>query len=350
MKKRFFTLLLSTCLSFSTVFAQEVPEVQSTILTKITATWCPNCGDWGWTFFKEIIEDNTGKATFISAHHSGDLVSSAGSALSDNFNAPYQPYFYAGNVDLGVSSGNASQKRQEVKDIVDANALVSPLANVGLEATLSPDGEIVLNYNAKFFQETEGAYYLGLYILEHEVVANQTSIGPNAVHSYVMRGAITSEDLGFLLTDGTINAEASFSGTETYTLSSSWNADNISIAGIIWEKVGETYEFVNVNEISEFGTPVSVNFISPEVLDVQLNPTLATSSTLLNINLNESSLDLNIQVYNTNGQVVKQVFEGTLNSGPTSFEIAANELGAGIYFVNIQTANGAITTKKLIVK
>ena len=77
MEQRIFTLLLFFALSFSNIHAQDVPEVQRTLLTKVTATWCPSCGSWGWSFFEDIIEDNTGKATFMGAHHSGNLVSSA---------------------------------------------------------------------------------------------------------------------------------------------------------------------------------------------------------------------------------------------------------------------------------
>jgi len=46
-------LLLSLNLS-----AQPVQEKQMSIVVKKTATWCSNCGSWGWQWFKDVIDDS----------------------------------------------------------------------------------------------------------------------------------------------------------------------------------------------------------------------------------------------------------------------------------------------------
>ena len=60
-----FTLLTIFCIASISLFSQEVMEVQQTLLTKRTATWCPYCGTWGWGFFEDLIEDNEEKAVLI---------------------------------------------------------------------------------------------------------------------------------------------------------------------------------------------------------------------------------------------------------------------------------------------
>ena len=57
MKHIIFTISILVS-SLTIGFSQDVPEVQQSLITKITATWCPSCGGWGWTFFENILADN----------------------------------------------------------------------------------------------------------------------------------------------------------------------------------------------------------------------------------------------------------------------------------------------------
>ena len=342
--------LLILVLAFAThviSYTQEVPEVQKTLLTKITATWCPNCGTWGWTFFEDIITDNGEKAVFVGAHHNGDLASPPGQSFSANFNAPYQPYFYAGNLELGVTGSNIDSKRQEVKDLVDGNFLQSPIANVGFEASLSDD-MLVVNTKTKFFQEATGDYYLGVYILEDGVINNQASNSSMAVHPYVIRAAFTPEIFGNSLANGTVTNGTEFTESFSIQLESGWSTDHLIVAGIIWDKDGDTFQFVNVNATTDFN-PTSTNSISPDVLHIELFPTVAKEEVHLNLNLKDQSLKVAVQLYNLNGALVRQIFHGELTQGVNSLDISTNDLTAGLYFVNIWTNEGAVATKRLIV-
>jgi hypothetical protein len=347
------TILLA-CLVFcflsSNLRAQEVPEVQKTMITKITATWCPNCGSWGWDFFEEIIDGSTlQKAVFVGAHHSGTLDSDAGEAFSSNFNAPYQPYFYAGNQDLGVNSGNVSDKVTETRNLINNNANNSPVANVGLDATLAGN-TLTLTTKTLFFQATEGEYYLGLYILENNVIAAQASNSDMASHPFVLRTSITNDIFGPEVANGSINA-----GTEvtdqsvTYELNDSWDFANLSVMGVLWKKEGNTYQFVNVNATSEFST-VAVQSISEDIAQVSLNPSLATDQTQLTVQINQSSLNVNIHLYDLQGRLQKSIFKGTLTEGLQTFDISTSGLVNGKYFVSMTTEDGRVLTKRLAVQ
>lgn len=345
--------LLIICLCFiglSSSYAQEVPEVQKTLVTKVTATWCPNCGTWGWDYFEYAIEDNSDKAVFVGAHHSGGLESAAGSAFSDNFDAPYQPYFYAGNADMDVTSGNTTAKRTELQNIINANAEMAPVANIGFTANLT-DEFLTIEAKAKFFQEATGDYYMAVYILEDMIVHNQSSNSSMAVHPYVMRTSLTDSSFGDVLMNGTIAMDTEFDQSFSLQVNPNWNKDNLVLIGVVWEKVDNTYQFVNVNATTDFdASTTSTNVITEDMLKVDLFPTLATASATLNLNLNNDPFQANIQLFNQQGQLVRSLYQGLLNEGSRSFHINTTDLNAGVYFVNIQAENGAVLTKKLLVQ
>lgn len=345
--------ILSLCLfiAFGTsLFAQDVPEVQKTLVTKITATWCPNCGTWGWDYFEYAIEDNSDKAVFVGAHHSGDLESAAGSAFSSNFMAPYQPFFYAGNVDMNVTNNNTTAKRTELKEIIDANAIMAPIANVGFLASIF-DNALSIDTKVKFFQEAEGDYYLGVYILEHDVVNKQSSNSNMALHPYVIRTALTDTAFGDVLANGMIAIDSEFTQNFSLQLNPNWDKDKISVAGIIWEKDSAgNFQFVNVNATDDFTEPTAVETISSDILKIDLYPTIAENSAQLDLNLSPSSLQVDIRVFNQQGQSVQEVFQGNLNSGAQTMNIETSRLNSGVYYVSVRAENGAVLTKKLIVR
>ncbi len=63
MKK--FTLIFTMMITMLSTQAQEISNDQWTIMTKTSATWCTNCGAWGWDMFKDLIDDNQDKNVII---------------------------------------------------------------------------------------------------------------------------------------------------------------------------------------------------------------------------------------------------------------------------------------------
>lgn len=109
-----FIYLALIILSSLTVNSQNTP-----VFTKVTATWCPNCGNWGWEYM-ETMKDMfaTGDAVVLGAHFSGDLANPTSEWFADNLNSVGQPKFYVNNERITVSSGNWSTKVQETVDAV----------------------------------------------------------------------------------------------------------------------------------------------------------------------------------------------------------------------------------------
>ena len=116
----------------------------------------------------------------------------------------------------------------------------------------------------------------------------------------------------------------------------------------IWEKIGNTFHFVNVNATTELVT--SVNTISSKDLKVELFPTVSTSQSVLNLESAQYESEVNIQLFNAQGQSVQSIFSGDLIQGIQSFDIPTYSLKTGLYFLNIRTSDGAVLTKRLIVQ
>jgi len=332
MIKNYFTLLFILFFGLN-LSAQEAPEVQKSLITKITATWCPPCGGWGWDLFHNLVDDNSDKALAIANHYSGDLANNTAESIADNLGASSQPRFYLGNLDQNATSGTAAAKRMEVQNAVDANYLLAPVVNAGIEAIL--DGsELTVNTKTHFFQDAEGEFYINAYIVEDGVVNFQATQGADAIHENVLRTGIHSDFFGEPIIDGAVTSGTEFSHTFVTNLNTSWELSNLTVAIMIWQKNNTTgtYTFINTNSTNTFGSPVKVVEISSDELNMQVQPTVSNGNTTLTLDVVQAQKDLQIDIFNQLGQLQNNVFSGSANTGIQTFEIG-NDLEAGIYNV-----------------
>ena len=344
--------ILLVCLVLFTYTLQgqvpEVQEVQKSIFTKVTATWCPNCGTWGWSFFKGLEDENNPNAILLKAHYSGDLQTSVAQALSSNFNATGQPNFFLNNDRISVSSGNIAAKLEELKNSIDENATQAPIANTALFAAIGANNDLQISTNSRFFQDAEGEYHLGVYVTEDAIVNNQSGQGSNAVHSRILQTAVTEDAFGVLLTSGNTTSGTEFSNNFTIALDPNWEKDNLRLVGIIWEKVGDDFQFVNAEEILGTGINlVSNENILLEKTDFNIQPNISDEAVLVNITVKENIEQAQINLYDLQGRLVHTLWNDDLTLGTQQFAINKNNLGlnAGMYLVQMQSVLGTITKK-----
>jgi len=345
MKRKFLLLNLISLFSFQ-IYAQAVPQEQRTLLTKITATWCTNCGAWGWDMFENLIEDNESKSVLIACHDSGDLVTTTGVDLVNNWSISGQPRFLANDENQGVSSGNMTSKRTEIKNLIDNNFASMPLANAGIEVTMT-DSELEIKTKTKFFQPSMGEYYLGVYILENDVVNNQASRGSNAVHKKILRTGATDGAFGELLMNGMIGMNMEFDRTFNIDLNTEWNVDNLEIVTIIWRKENDKFQFVNTNITTQIGVVSSTQDFLLQGVTLNISPNIITDNASINIESDHVLQNANLQLVNIQGQKIATIFEGAINEGNASFYLE-NNLPKGMYFVQLSSENKVISKKILI--
>jgi hypothetical protein len=337
------SLLLLCSISLS---AQTVKKEQRTLLTKRTATWCPYCGQWGWTMMKNMVNDNLTKSIIIGSHYSGDLNSDAADELDDILGGSGQPVFFANNTNLRVNSGNISAKRTEVKQLVDNNFATSPVVNAGIEV-YEKSGDLEVKVKTEFFESTSGEFYIGVLILENEVKNYQASQGPDALHPYVLRESIMGVT-GELITSGSVSAGETFSFSYDYSPNAKWNRDSLHFAAVIWEKNSGQFEFVN--GISTNDIKVSTSTHSQDnVSNFTVRPSILSDISTIDLSMTETGAVV-IKIYDLLGIEQSKVFDGVLPRGQHRFDLKRDQVGRnGLYLISMEV-NGDVITKRLMVK
>ncbi len=255
--KLFFPTVIFLFISITTIHAQQISNKNWTLVHERTASWCPFCGTWGWTFkdsvFTKFNQDNV---IFTAVHYSGDLINQTATEFDANFGGSGQPIFYVDGVNINVNSGNINQKLSETRLEVDFKASTSVMAGVGIDAFLSStNNTLTVNAKVEFVNAVEGGdYYLGLYLLE-DVQNIQASRSGIQTHKNVLRRSLLPTTFGNALKSGAIskgtvfNVNTSVSGINT-------SREKIKVVGIIWNKVNNKYLFFNANQVS-VGIPAS---------------------------------------------------------------------------------------------
>ncbi len=104
-----------------------------------------------------------------------------------------------------------------------------------------------------------------------------------------------------------------------------------------------------LDELGFFADYVGIYRIEA-IQDLNLAPNPSNHYTDLTISLDES-VKTNIALYNLAGQLVRNISDGVLPQGTSTFGIQTSDLNAGVYFVKITAeGNDKIVAKKLIVK
>ncbi len=325
--------------ALSASYAQQVAEIQQSLVTKRTATWCPFCGSWGWDFFKDLRDNVSDKAVLIAAHYGGSTLENPTSLdFVSNLGGSSQPKFFINNEIQAVTSSTTADALAVMEVKIDNNYLAAPLANVGLETTWN-GVNLELATKTRFFQAAEGAYYLGIYLVEDLVIAPQASQSVNAKHMRILRAALTPTTFGDLLVDGAVASGTEFA--QTYpVVYSGFDLENLDIVGIIWKKEGTKFMAVNVWAIDAKPAP-PVDPVTCPGLSASIQPNLLDGpTTTLFLCLSEPG-EVTINLVNDNGQTIRILFEGFLPAGELEFPIETGNIPvSGWYAVTVRTAAG----------
>ena len=193
---KLFTLLF--CLFL--VNGISAQTVKKPIIFKKTATWCSNCGSWGWNFKNEIREQiSEDEAIFFSLHFSGDLTNSLSQDFFSNFSGAGQPRFYINNDAQSVGSSTYQSKVADFVDLVSTINEQEPDFQTTISAyKSSTEPSITANISiTPSILDFNMDYYLGVYLIEDGVVNFQQNQG-TVPHPKVLRSSFTENTFGEL--------------------------------------------------------------------------------------------------------------------------------------------------------
>lgn len=348
MNRNIYILLIFSLFSI-VLQAQEitVPQTQRPLITKRTASWCPNCGGWGWTFFRNVINDNNGKAVFFANHYDGIHTSPTTLALATNFGGVSQPLFFLNNTNQSVSSGATATARTNIQNQVNTAWATTPVVQSGIRAIHNSAAQTLsVTAKSRFFQSASGEYYLGIYLVFKEFVGFQSGQGNAAEHKEMLRSHLTANVFGEQIANGTVAAGAETEVNGQISIAG-LDPTKLRIVTIIWKKEGNSYRATNANETDDFLAPSSSNDLWAAQQQLSIAPNIVSESARIELQITESNLPWRLELVNTSGQVVETIFRGTLAGGIHTFNVDRGVRPAGLYFVRL--SNGLRATSQRVV-
>lgn len=350
--KRFLLLVAIFCFCLATEAQEiEVPKSQIPLITKISASWCPHCGNWGWNFFEGLLEGNQAKAIMMVTHYSGNYKTPAGEAMATNFGISGQPEFYMGTDKISANSGNFSNMIPMVGNNINTMANQAPRAQSAVKLGMLPDGSVKVQASTKFFEGTTGEFYLGIYIVEKSFVGYQSPIGGNAQHKNLFRGSIDNNDFGELLVAGAVEADQVFDMEHSFNLNATgYQSDNINIVTILWEKVGNKYEYVNANSSDIFEIVSANEEVERRVNRFQVFPNPVRSNAVIELALDEPLEQVATDLLTIAGKRVQTISTPDfLAAGNHRLPLVFQDrLSPGVYLLRLQSAQGMINRRIIV--
>ncbi len=341
--KQIFTLLIVLSLSIVS-YGQTFKNTP--LISKRTATWCPNCGTWGWDFKTALLEEiSSDQATFVALHFSGDLLNETSKVISDNLGGFGQPSFFLNNTNLNVSSGNWQTRLEELKASVETMNAEIPGFGIELHGYLGEaTNEVVTEISLHVNEAAEGEYYLGTYLVIDDFIHNQAGNSSMASHSKLLVEEFSGNIFGREIGNGPI-----LEGVMDFSISSTFETaieGPTDVLVVIWQKVDETYSIVN--------TAVVENV---ELLSNNDNHDWVTEAksyyaqNAINVSLQSEEIigEYKINIINTNGQIVRTVSNNSFENN-LELQIDASLIPNGNYFINMVSSKGIWSDKVVVVR
>jgi hypothetical protein len=305
--KKLSTILILSLALYNSLLSQAVTDKQTTLVTKITADWCPKCGTWGWEYTTKLKAAAAGKDAILwNVHHSGGLETPTSNDLANNFGGFGQPIIYLNTDadDINLTSSNVTAKVDETIEAVDLLSSLGALVGMGGEAVLLGD-KLTVNSKIKFYVDAqEGQYYVGMYVVQKNKVAFQQSVGANAVHHSVLTHSILPTSFGTKIATAPIDAEEEFTltGHLDNLVLHNGKLEDTKIVVILWNFFDNKYNFVNARELDlVLDNTSSTN----EKDNHRLDFTATSQNGNIEVNFNkEVSDNVEFQLYNTTGQLL----------------------------------------------
>jgi|GEM_PF-2725453 len=321
--KPLFTLL--AMLAFLSLNAQQEGN---TIINKVTATWCPFCGQWGWDYKDALISEfSSGPVVLIAPHKSGsDLASEASLWYVDQLNSAGQPRFYFNNELNSVSGSNWEERLDDNVQFLRDKAAASP-ALVQFDRYSITDNTIEAQVYVDALPQTGNEFTVAAYVIENNVVSPQSGKGNDAVHTNIMRSSLGAPEGVTVSSNNTINL--------TGELDADWDQDEIGLLVVLYEKSGEAYTIAN----STF-TPTALLADNEELLD----PSLFTYSDLGTTLVLNAADDEKYQLSLTDMSGRTMLTEEFVSS----YSLNKTDMTPGLYVVTLRTENSVLSQQIFI--
>ena len=349
--RKIFCFLILYGLFIYEIQAQTVTNKQYMLVSKVTADWCPKCGDYGWSIFKELEKEYKDKNVLVLAIHksSSGLKTKSSETIANTLGGVGQPLYFINDAEKeGINSDNWKTKLNEIVDDVNLlSAGSTAFLGVNTEVELKENGKYRIKIKAKAFDNiNNGVFYAGVYLVNDNLVAPQASQSSQAKHTGVLRENILGEDLTFgvqLLNAPIINGtEASFEKDDVEIKIGNQSPADFRIVTVLWNKRADKYVFNNA-AVSDFSAIISNNEeIEKDQFEVRYNISDKAAEV---IDTKGLLIEAKTELFNVSGQIIPVHI---LSKEASSLRIDLNHLTSGTYFLRV-SLNNRVQSQALII-
>lgn len=321
--------------------AQEISTEQYSIVTKRTADWCSRCGSWGWTLFKDLVDELDDKPAIVwAAHFSGDLANPIAQGITSNLGGAGQPLFFVNETDINAGSSNGATKVAEAVQDVEDFALFPAFVGVGIEAFLDNDSNLDINAQIQFQESFDGDIFFAVYEMRDHVIAPQASQGNQADHRHMLTAEmLENSPFGTMVTSGAITAGETFT-FQIDVANYQWHSDDLSdiqFIGVVWNRADDgSYRYFNA-------FPTTLQMVSNTQVVNSDQITYKVVNDQLAVSVEGISEEMQVSLISTSG---KFVANQTTSQSSAYFQVG--NLAAGIYIININ-GEGFSTSKRVFI-
>ncbi len=327
-------------------------QEQWTLVTKRTAEWCGNCGTWGWSTFKTLVEDLEDENAIVVAMHtsSSDLTTQTSIDLLANIGGNGQPRFYVNMDDYGVSSGNTSAKIDEIKGDVSFLNSLPPVISVEVNGLENVDSRLYADATVEVSEELNGEYRLGIYVIQDHVIASQSGQGSNADHRNLLTESFFENALGEVIGDGVLlEAGSTHTFEADIPIPSNFDFTTDKLAAIIWRQLENgQYIFINGGMDREFEIVSNTNEIEKSLTEFNVFQN-QQSQIEVSLNAQKDLGEVQINLLDLQGKLIQSTAQ-SIQKGSSKVFFETNDINAGIYVVSISNASNHQAKQISIVK
>jgi thiol-disulfide isomerase/thioredoxin len=337
------------------MISQVVTDKQYILVSKITADWCPKCGDYGWSMFKDLEKEYLGKDVIVLAVHksSSGIKTKTSETIAETFGGFGQPLYFINDAEKeGINSDNWKTKLAEIKDDLSFLSL-SNTAFLGVNTFVQQksNGKFKVIVKAKSFENINvGEYFAGVYLVNDNLIAPQATQSSEAKHTGALRENILGEESAFgvkLLSSPLKNGdEAIFEKDDVEINMGNQNPKDFRIVTILWNKRNDKFVFNNA-AVSSLSALLSSNEAYEENANLIIRYDINSRVIEVTDNTNPINEYRTINLYNPNGQPTNiNIYDIQDNS----LKISLLDHVPGVYYLRLGNQDKSFTKSVLVLE
>lgn len=292
------------------------------LVENYTSVTCGFCADGSIRLNNMAANDNKIIAKFYASVYN----TTAGSQYIQSYfsGTGFMPATVMNMGEFGAYQINAN--RSQWADQAAARIGISP-ASISVNAVFNQTSRVLTTtVTVNFKEQLSGDFLINAYIIENGIAGTQAGASGTFIHNNVVRAMLAGANGNSTVIPSNPAINTDYVYTNTYTLPTAWDFNNIEVIAYVFEKRGSLTYAVNANKWPCLATGEMQKSLSE--VDFSIHPNPATD--ILNIDIPEFNMseEYNLKVFDVNGKLVSSYAVDKSN-----MTIDIQNLSKGIYVI-----------------